>query len=85
MKAPASLSVSGPAWMRRTHAATGGDMRFKSFFGFALALGAIQAGAAFAQAYPAKPLRLILNVTSGAVGDVVMATPALRATGRPAR
>ena len=51
-------------------------MRCILFCGFALVLGAMQAGAASAQAYPAKPLRLILNVTSGAVGDVVMRSAA---------
>ena len=51
-------------------------MRLKSFFRFALALGAMQMGSALAQTYPTKPLRLILNVTSGAVGDVVMRSAA---------
>jgi len=51
-------------------------MRLKLFFGFALAAGAMQLGPALAQTYPTKPLRLILNVTSGAVGDVVMRSAA---------
>ena len=51
-------------------------MRFQFLLAFLLISGGMHPPVADAQAYPSKPLRLILNVTSGAVGDVVMRSAA---------
>ena len=51
-------------------------MRFQYLLAAMLAAAGMHSGAAVAQAYPSKPLRLILNVSSGTVGDVVMRSTA---------
>jgi len=60
-------------------------MKFASLVAMALALAGVQ-GHVLAQAYPSKPVRLILNVSAGVVGDIVLRAAAQvlsRQTGQP--